>query len=382
MGAQSSSMSLETGGLSPSFVRANVLIDFERIAPEFGLDPRALFEEVGIASEALAHSTFPTDALARLLELAAEASGVEDFGLRFAERRGMPDLGPLMEVMSEEATVREALKTLCSLMHIHADGLFVRFEDEPEPILYIDLVANDLGPCRHTIESALVGLTEILRSLLGKGWSPALVALTLGRSASKARYERVFRCPVDSSQHFNGIVLHQSDLERPIPRSRPVRSPVENYLLKKNGASRETFLRRAMKVVAMSLSQGNAKATLVADHLGMDRRTLNRRLARHGTNFSGVIEEVRRTLSAQHLLSSDRSLSDISVLVGFESLRAFDRWFRQSFGVTPRDWRRTHKRTAEAAGPPARHDTFTPSIESRRPKFEKGSSRSLYTAHA
>jgi len=40
------------------------------------------------------------------------------------------------------------------------------------------------------------------------------------------------------------------------------------------------------------------------------------------------------------MLGSDRPLSDISGLIGFDSLSAFSRWFRQSFKVSPARWRK------------------------------------------
>jgi len=93
-----------------------------------------------------------------------------------------------------------------------------------------------------------------------------------------------------------------------------------------------------------ALPKGEARADFIAGCLGIDRRTLNLRLARAGLNYSAVVASVRKNLVAQYLIGSERSLSDIAGLLGFNSLTTFGRWFRQSFGCAPRTWRRTEQK--------------------------------------
>lgn len=50
---------------------------------------------------------------------------------------------------------------------------------------------------------------------------------------------------------------------------------------------------------------------------------MNRRLRRHGLSFTRVVDDVRKSLAAQHLLGSEKSLSEIAELLGFASLSAF-----------------------------------------------------------
>jgi AraC-like DNA-binding protein len=346
--------------ISSAVMRSSVLLDFRRASLNLGLDPIALMERVGIDVSYLKDPDLilPASTFIELLEVAAEVSGMDDFGLRFVEGRGLPDLGPVLLMMREEATVRDALHTLGELMHLHNGGICLRVEEDgDDPIVTIDILAGgDASPSRPIIDSTVASITHILRWLLRKEWSPTLVCVTFDRPRSRASYERFFHCPVDFQQEFNGIVLRASDLDARLPASSPaMRRQVERYIRTIDTASGDAYLHRVTQVVAMALSRGEAKADRVAGLLGTDRRTLNRRLAHVGQNFSGVVENVRKNVVVQHLIASHRPLSDIAGLVGFESLRAFSRWFHLSFKTTPSDWRRAHTGAArERAATPNR----------------------------
>ena len=82
---------------------------------------------------------------------------------------------------------------------------------------------------------------------------------------------------------------------------------------------------------------------IVARHLNVDPRTLNRRLAREGLNYSAVLESVRKNVAVQHLRDGNRPLSDIAELVGFGSLSAFSSWFHHAFDCAPSTWRNAGK---------------------------------------
>jgi AraC-like DNA-binding protein len=331
-------------------MRSSSLADFKRVALTLGLDPIALMKRAGIHRRHLADPdlTLPVRAVVELFEIAALTSGIEDFGLRFGEARGLPDLGPIILMLREEATLRDALRTLVALMHLHSDGLYMRLEEGDDPIFTIDILAGNTTHCRQTIESGVASITHVLRWLLGDGWAPASISFTHARPTSKARHDRFFRCPIDFLQEVNGIVLRQRDLDTKPPASSPVlRRQVERYVRTINVAPGDIYVHRVTQVIAMSLPRGEAKAEIVSSYLGTDRRTLNRRLVRTRLNYSTVLENVRKDLAVQHLLGSDRPLSDIAGLIGFNSLTAFGRWFRQSFGSAPSTWRKTRKRIVD-----------------------------------
>src|SRR6202020_952256 len=101
-----------------SMVRSSNLADFRRVALALDLNPLALMKRVGIHRRFLddPELTLPASRVLDLLEIAALTSGIEDFGLRLGEARGLPDFGPVILMLREEATLRDALYTLVAFM--------------------------------------------------------------------------------------------------------------------------------------------------------------------------------------------------------------------------------------------------------------------------
>ena len=99
---------------------------------------------------------------------------------------------------------------------------------------------------------------------------------------------------------------------------------------------------KVSELIVALLPDGVCSVERVAQHLGMDRRTLHRRLAAEGVTFSGILDDRRRDMAASLLTTSDRPLQSVADLLGFSSLSAFAHWFRRHFGQSASAWRATH----------------------------------------
>ena len=77
----------------------------------------------------------------------------------------------------------------------------------------------------------------------------------------------------------------------------------------------------------------------VALALNLSVRTLNRQLSEEGTSFLEIKDELRRSAALRLLREGSRSIEAISAEVGFASLTAFYRAFRNWTGTTPRAYR-------------------------------------------
>src|SRR5215213_2168163 len=95
-------------------IRSATLDGYVELATSLGLDPARQIARAGLAVADLAapEKWIPAAAAAWLLEMSAEASGTEDFGLRLSERRRLAVLGPLSVVLREEPDLRSALLLL------------------------------------------------------------------------------------------------------------------------------------------------------------------------------------------------------------------------------------------------------------------------------
>ena len=82
------------------------------------------------------------------------------------------------------------------------------------------------------------------------------------------------------------------------------------------------------------LPLGRCSVEKVAQHLGVDRRTVHRHLAQSGETFSSLVDDVRGELAENYLEGNKGRLTDVADLLGFSALSAFSRWHKRHFGFT------------------------------------------------
>jgi AraC-like DNA-binding protein len=83
------------------------------------------------------------------------------------------------------------------------------------------------------------------------------------------------------------------------------------------------------------LPRGLCRVELIAQHLGVDRRTMHRKLDAEGTRFSALVGAERRELAMRYVEGTDRPLAEVSALLGFSAPSAFSRWHAAEFGGSP-----------------------------------------------
>ena len=161
-------------------------------------------------------------------------------------------------------------------------------------------------------------LHRILHSLLGAAWKPERVCFSYAPPATAAAHVRFFGCPVDFRCDLNGFVCATKALDVRLPKGDPV------------------MARYAQQYLDSILEQ-------VARHLGMDRRTVHRHLARDAETFSSIVDAVRAELAARYLTTTDRPLAEVADLLGFSGLSALSRWFSARFDCSASAWRAAHR---------------------------------------
>ncbi|WP_442286774.1 AraC family transcriptional regulator [Variovorax sp. M-6] len=339
-------------------IRGASLTDFDRHAREHGLDARALIREVGLPATVLndADMKVPASAVASLLELATRRSGVMDWGMRMAEGRKLSNLGPLGLLLRDASTLSDALTSIARHIRVHNEALAVDLETGPDVvILRLELTAKVKGPVRQFTE-LVVGVTHrMLRLFLGTSWTPKLVCFAHAPGASQAHYRRFFGCDVEFGCDFNGIVCRSADLAAPNPGADPVMARYAHQALARDiDDERCATTHRVRELVLLLLPRGHCSADIVAQHMGVDRRTVARRLEREGASFSELLNAVREELALRYLADGSRSLADVSGLLGFSAPSVFSRWFREKMGVPARRFKVQQQAGAAKRAPSVR----------------------------
>ena len=320
-----------------ALVRSAALTHFAELAAACGLDARALLARAGLQPRCLIDPDLKVAShlVSRLLESAAAEAHEPAFGLRLAESRRLSNLGPLALLVRDEPTLRRALDALMQHIHLHNEAIAVQVAEHGGlVVIRTELASDGSGSLRQATELVVGVSCRLLQVLLGASWQPRLVCFTHAAPKSLTVHRRVFGAAVEFGHEFNGIVCDAADLEAPNPGADPVMARYSNKLLQpalKRDASMRT---RVRQLVVLLLPRGLCCVEVVAQHLGVDRRTVHRQLDAEGTSFSALLQDERRELARRYVEGTARPMIEVAALLGFSSASAFSRWYRCSFGAS------------------------------------------------
>jgi AraC-like DNA-binding protein len=331
-------------------VRSATLDGYVHLARSLGLDPIGLMTSVGldVADLAAPEKWIPAGDVATLLQLSADRSGHEDFGLLLAGRRRLSTLGPLSVVLSQEPDLRSALRLLNGYERSYNEALHLRL-DEANGLATIRLWLEfgEPVPVRQSLDLATAALHGIIRELLGRGWEPLSVCFAHPRPATLDAYHEVFGARLTFDHSFTGLVFIADQLDARNTMSDPLLQPYARQFLESMPAPRgATVPDQVRELVDVFLPLGRCSTLQVARSLGVTQRTLHRRLAGEQESFSSIVNATRAAWAERYLANDRYTLTEVSELLGFTAPSAFSRWFHQRFGVTPTQWRAMARRTA------------------------------------
>ena len=320
-------------------IRSASLTNFADVARRVGLDPARLLREFGLPQQCLRDPELkvPLDTVRQLLEVSAERAGVEAFGLMMADSRWLSNLGPVGLLVREQPTVRLAIDALARHSRQLNEALFLTLEESGKVVvLREELIVGHAGPVRQSTELAIGVVFRLLSTLLGPGWRPLRVCFAHDAPADRSEHERVFGRNVEFGHAFNGIVFSRSDLESPNPAADPEMARYARKLLEagSDDADAADMSAQVRELIVTLLGTGRCTIELVAQHLGVDRRTIHRQLASEGQSYSALIDAVRRELVDRYLRDRKRSMTEISSLLGFAAPSGFSRWYQRQFNAT------------------------------------------------
>ncbi len=324
-------------------VRSAVLSHYLEVVDRLGFNPQSLLTQVGLRRAQLQtlDQQIPLRAGVDLLELTAQATRCETIGLLMAEARQFSDLGPISLLLTHQQTVRDALNTMIQYRHLLNEGLALHVEDVGKLMLVREeVVSHGLGASRQANELAVGVLCAVFRSLIGTQWHPHSADFVHAAPGNAEIHRRFFRCKLQFESDFNGLVCKTSDMDAPVPVADPVMARyARSFLEAIPGGGAGSMVMQVRRSIYLLLPMGRASIEQIAKTLGLNVRTLQRRLDEDGETFSGLINGVRMELAQRYIANPQYPLGRIAELLGYSNHSAFTRWFITQFKQTPQDLR-------------------------------------------
>ena len=320
-------------------VRTAVLSHYGDVAKNLGLSPHLMLRKVGLTPRMLASPTelIPFKSALDLLEISAKESGCSTFGLQLAEARLLSDFGPISLLLTHQPSIRMALQTIAQYRHLLNEALGMHIEDVGKTTLIREEIISDSpGGTQQSTDMAVGVLMLIFRAMLSQHWRPQAVHFTHPANSDLQVHRRLFGCPLHFNSDFNGLVCLKADMDRPNERAdATMASYAQSFIEAMPKRGQSSVLQDVRRSVYLLLPMGRASVEQIASGLGVNVRTLQRRLDDSGVSFSEVLNEVRCELAQRYITHTPHSMGRVAEQLGYSNLSSFTRWFTSQFDCSP-----------------------------------------------
>jgi AraC-like DNA-binding protein len=310
-----------------------------------GVDPVEVMRSVGLDPQQFDDSNNRTSiiSLGRLVEACVSATGRTHFGLIIGIQFRMPMLGIVGYLMSNEVSIRAALKTLELSLRMQDRAAVAGVVDLSDRLVALSYAVCTPGtPATGLIDdtSIMVGW-RIMKSLCGPEWRPSEVHLAHAPPTDPRVYREMFGAPVRFDVPLSMITFERRWLDRPVVGADPVLlSLLQQLRVELERTSAPRFTDRVRRVLRTGVLSGYSDARSIAELFSISERSLRRRLADDGATLHALVADARLIVARQLLEETRMPISEIAAALRYADLTAFSRAFRGWTGKPPSKWRR------------------------------------------
>ncbi|MBV9758544.1 MAG: helix-turn-helix domain-containing protein [Alphaproteobacteria bacterium] len=278
-----------------------------------------------------------------LLECAARDIGDAAFPARLATTGGILALGRYGQTVCSASRLRRAIdladESIGPLLQTETK-VKLRIHDGLAQWTYAVTDASNIGRQKNEI-LALGYMLDLLRRFLGPRWTPVLATVSGSSLPARAVTESVLNC--DLSLGAAASVQFPSAL---LDATNPTEAKPGSAMPDSHMPERPDLALCTEHLIDLGLLDGRPSIAWLCRHLGISRRSFQRRLQQDGLAFEALLQ---RTLArkAQHLLSRRAmTLAEIAQTLGYSDQAHFSRAFKSWTGMSPRAWQAMNARQA------------------------------------
>ena len=320
--------------------RVQVFLPWLEFSSKEGTPSEALLERAGICPELLQQpdAVVPLKRVFRWIELAGQSLGTEQLGVRVGCVTPIEVLGPYGRILAGALTLNQYLRQGIALYHTIVTGQTVWLSEHGNRAR-VNLGAPwkpGPGDCQARLNFLAITIANI-RRFAGPHWRPTELSFgfeprepvpvdVLGDARVVDRPGQTY---FEFPRLLLGLRLRQGD-QRPAsgPTTAPDLLPSDLFGL-------------VELQIASLLPGGAPPVDLIAETLGMSRRSLQRGLASMGVRYTDLLTMVRLRRAAGWLERTDKPVVEIALDLGYTDASNFTRAFRRETGASPTRFRET-----------------------------------------
>lgn len=328
-----------TGGM----LRIDAIQSLWQLLEEMNVDVDTTLATVGLTRSDFDHADnlIAYLQLERLFLECERRTGCDYFGMLVGARSRLAEMGLSGRIARCAATAGEALDSWVRHFNLHDSAAIVSLTQSGQFARFVYGVHEPgMHDTRHFQMGAMAIAFNIITDLCGPDWRPTVVRFACGAPSKLRPFYQFFQAPLHFDADESAIIFKRAWLDQPMPAiDDAFRQSVAAEELAARERACEDLPTLTRSIIRKQLSSGRGTIDSVADVLSMHRRTLDRRLAQHGTSYLALRTSVKFSIAQQLLRETALPVQQIGEFLGFSSAANFATAFRQWAGMTPRQFR-------------------------------------------
>lgn len=337
-------------------IRAGAVENIEWLIRKRAQNPHLILNELNLTSAILREpeSLLSYSKIAQLLEHCSEQCDDPWFGFHLAQVQSPLALGEFASLINQQNTFGEALTFSQKYLYLHARGLSLDVQESGDRIEvhYIFEFSIQIG-LEQLLQLSIGQYVEYVKLLLPEKYqqlrihTKQVIDVTVDDLISKPQAKELrpgaYRHLYARSHQFDGVSFPKHWLATELSKSKQVAQAYSRQRIQAlNGFYPNDLSAQVRYLCSNLLATGECNIDVVANALGLQSRTLQRKLCAIGVNFRDLLQGVRLRKAQQYLQNSRLSITDIALNLGYSEAPVFSRNFKNWTGKSPLKWRSEH----------------------------------------
>ncbi len=312
-----------------------------------GHDPAPLLEKTGIVPDDVGNPTkrIPTLRMQALWRLALDVTGDPALGLVVARQFQPAALHGLGFACLASDTLHDVLGRLVRFSRILIDMPDFQLQ---ETAATTDLLVQtpDLGPdfVHAAMDMGMAAFLRICQITEGRDILPVHTCLQRPTPVNTTAYEDMFGPSIEFGADSNRLSFDKALVLAPLATAHPELArlndqTVIDYLARYD---RSNITMQVRSQIIEQLPDGRPSQGDIAFKLNTSLRSLQRKLHEEDTSFKELLNDTQRELALSYIRDSNRSIGEITYLLGFSEPSNFTRAFKRWTGQSPAEYRESH----------------------------------------
>ncbi len=338
------------------WVRSGAILGVVDFLRRNKFDPRTIVGESAMRMAEAADPYRQVDLLTimSLFNNVVETTGRADMALQLGHSVELPQIGPFGHLYKNAPTVGAALADFVRYAPVFQSQAHFALKRGKHRVS-IEYSSNhvEMPGWEYDSEITVAYVIGICSSLLGRHAIPNEVHFDHMPICTSKEYRRHLHVRPRFGRSLNRVFFPNALMDESVRGADPTLYTVlQRHMHDLADALPEQD--DLVDVICNNIRRGLGSDSVTLEHIasevGIEPRTLQRRLGKRGTSFNALFDQIRLDLASYYLEKTSLGITEIGLEIGFAGASAFSRAFKRWTGTCPDKYRRTIRLQGSSSG--------------------------------